>query len=75
MKTIYTAAIPASAHDLTESIADCACDSACYTDEVKNLSCRAARWFLRPKPAAALPIGRRLRQMALWPIVWPTNRP
>jgi hypothetical protein len=68
MKTIYTAAvlaffaaIPASGHDLAEAIADCACDSACYTDKVKNLSCNALRFSFSsdfmPDPSHALMVG------------------
>jgi hypothetical protein len=68
MKAIYTAAvlaffaaIPASAHDLSETIADCACDSACYTDEVKGLSCTATTFTFQsdflPDPSQALMVG------------------
>lgn len=31
--------LPAQAHSISETIADCGCDTACYTEEVNNLSC------------------------------------
>ncbi|MCR8722784.1 YHYH protein [Frigidibacter sp. ROC022] len=37
-------AAPALAHTLDEEIADCACDAACFTDEVQGLGCTTARF-------------------------------
>ena len=33
-----------AAHDIKEKIADCTCDTACFTDEVQNLSCTATHF-------------------------------